>query len=323
MKIKLEKTKSFWLYVFGGVLAMILGGMLLPLWSNVKKDLFFKTWGALSVKIMISGLVLAYVFLYLVKRIRRYHGTPAQMVAIVELVLMVVIAFVCTVSQFVDDFSFGGPSQIFGLVLWVRGASGVFTGYYCDSQFVAEVEKKNKEKKNGSKKDDKKEEIDTDEEPRGRVDDFTVWRLSLAVVLISLGIYMFIKPVFEPIFLQWVFSITIVAVGLFFIVYGLALKPKKVRVKEIKVEEQAENGNGQGNLGKGEEASKLGKKEEVKALEEGRVKIKLDSSANAMTDTATIDAVSKDEINPSANALVPVEKKEEANKKDKKSKKKK
>lgn len=316
MKFKLEKTKSFWLYAFGGILAMALGTILLPIWNESDKDLFFKSWGEMSVKIMISGLVLAYVFLYLIKRIKRYHGTPAQLVAIVELVLMVVIAFVCTVSQFVEDFSFGGPSQIFGLVLWVRGASGVFTGYYCDSQFVAEVEKKNKEKKKGDKKDSKKEEIDTDEEPRGRVDDFTVWRLALAVILISFGVYMFIKPLFEPLFLQWVFSITIVAVGLFFVVYGLALKPKKVKVNPVTVEETDKEKGTQENLGKKEENSKLDRGEETKALPEGRVKIKIDTSANAMTDTATIDAVSNDDgVNPE-RALVPVE-----NKKDKKKKK--
>lgn len=301
MKIRLEKTKAFWLYVVGGILCIVLGCMLMPVWESSNSDVFFENWGSLSVNIMISGLLLAYVLLYLVKRIRRYSGTPAQIVAIVELVLMVVIAVVCTVSAFIDSISFGDPCQIFGLVLWARGASGVFTGYYCDSEFVAEHERKNKAKKKNSEKN-KKEEIDTDEEPRGRVDDFTVWRLSLAVILISLGTYMFIKPPFGALLLQWVFSLVIMAVGLFFTVYGIALKPRKVKVdaKKTAASDTNEHNNAKNTFGK----DGLGGASENQALD-GKVNIQIETSANAMTNTAALDAVSGKQSEENTLALIP------------------
>lgn len=231
MKFRIEKTKSFWMYIVGGFLSIAIGIILLPAWAN--SGLFFSGWGDWSVNIMISALLLAYILLYLVKRIKRYGNTPAQIVAIVELVLMAVIAVVCAVTDFLDyTISFGGPCQIFGIALWVRGASGVYTGYYCDSNIVKEAEEKKKDKKKGqsSKKTSKKEEIDTEKEPKGRVDDFTVWRLTLAIILISLGTYLFVRPAFERIHLQWVFSCAIIVVGMFFVVFGVALKPKNVKV---------------------------------------------------------------------------------------------
>ena len=162
MKIKLEKTNAFWVYILGGVLAVFLGIMLLPAWADT--SLFFSNWGSLSVNIMISGLILAYILLYLTKRIKRYAGTPAQIVAIVELVLMAVIAVVCAVSNFIDyDVSFGGPCQIFGIALWVRGASGVFTGYYCDSNIVKAAEEAKKAREESEKAtDEPKNESDED-----------------------------------------------------------------------------------------------------------------------------------------------------------------
>ena len=276
MKIRLEKTKAFWLYILGGIICVGLGAILLPVWPA---SVFFSGWGGKSVNIMISGLLLAYILLYLIKRINRYSGTPAQIVAIVELVLMAVIAVVCTVSAFFETVRLGDPCQIFGLVLWTRGASGVFTGYYCDSSLA-------KKKKKGEK--EKKPEVNGDEEPRGRVDDFTVWRLTLAVALISVGTYLFILPPFGTNHLQWVFSCAIVAVGLFFTVYGFALKPSKVRVNEV-LENTAPTSQGAGEV---KTPAKEEKSEPV--LDEGKVKIKLDNSATAMTKTAAYDAVKEE-----------------------------
>jgi hypothetical protein len=99
MKLSLEKTRAFWLYIVGGIIALTLGVMLLPVWRGFE-SLFFSGWGEFAINIMMSSALIAYILLYLVKRIRRYSGTPAQIVAIVELVLMVVIAVVCTVSTF-------------------------------------------------------------------------------------------------------------------------------------------------------------------------------------------------------------------------------
>lgn len=291
MKIKLEKTNAFWAYIAGGAVAVILGILLLPAWAST--DLFFSTWGGLSVNIMISGLILAYILLYLTKRIKRYVGTPAQIVAIVELVLMAVVAVVCAVSNFVEyDVSFGGPCQIFGIALWVRGASGVYTGYYCDSNIVraAEEEKKAK-KKNSGKAKGVEVEIDTEATPKGRVEDFTVWRLTLAIVIISIGTYLFVKPAFEAVHLQWVFSCAIILVGLFFAIFGIFLKPNKVKVNSKTP--RPEDIEQQPSFEKPESTQELSGKSAPDQLDESKINIKLgNSSANAMTKTAAYDAIS-------------------------------
>ncbi len=298
MKIKLDKTPSFWMYIVGGLISVAVGVLLLPAWAGM--DLFFSTWSAYSVNIMISGLLLAYILLYLVKRIRRYSSTPAQTVAVVELVLMAVLAVFCAISEFVEyGVDFGGPCQIFGIALWVRGASGVYTGYYCDSNVVkaAEQEKKAKKKNSGSaeeSKEKKKEEekpkaLEANETPKGRVDDFTVWRLTLAIILITAGSYLFIKPAFEKIHLQWVFSCAIIGIACFFVVLGFILKPQRIRVKNespVKKKTESTEEAAQDSAEPTEEAAGY--------LESGKVKINLDNSANAMTQTAAYDAIKEE-----------------------------
>ena len=296
MKLTLEKTKAFWIYIVGGALAMILGGMLMPVWKAFENELFFRSWGEFSVYIMISVVLFAYIFLYLIKRIKRYSTTPAQIVAIVELVLMVVIAVVCTVSAFVDFISFGEPCRVFGLAVWARGVSGVFTGYYCDSSKV----KKNTK---GKKKED-------DEEPSGNVDDFTVWRLVVSVAMISAGTFFFIEPLIEALTLQWLFSCTIILVGAFFTVYGIFLKPVKIKVekpKEVKLDETKK----EAELPKEEEKEELKEAPSIKISLNATNEINETKEVNAITDTASLDAIKEEK-----------EKKEEkAEKKDKKDKK--
>lgn len=289
MKIKLEKTGAFWMYILGGIVAIVVGVMLLPVWAET--NVFFNTWGALSVNIVISVLILTYILMYLLKRVNRYSGTPAQIVAIVELVLMAVIAVVCTASAFVSEVTFGGPSQIFGIALWVRGVSGVFTGYYCDSSFVKKAEMERKARNKRSQLQLVSKDFSDDcELPAGRVDDFTVWRLVFAVFLISFGTYLFFEPAFESIDLQWVFSSILALVGVFFVIFGFALKPIKVRIAKTspKKEDEKQDGNEQ-------EAGETEEEPKAPMLDHGKVNIKLDSSANAMTSTAAYDAV-KDEL---------------------------
>lgn len=300
MKIKLEKTPSFWMYIVGGLISIAVGVLLLPAWAGM--DLFFSEWSAYSVNIMISGLLLAYILLYLVKRIRRYSGTTAQTVAVVELVLMAVLAVFCAISEFVEyGVDFGGPCQIFGIALWVRGASGVYTGYYCDSNVVKAAEKERKERKEkqeqqsadegASKKNEKEKpkELETNEVPKGKVDDFTVWRLTLAIILITAGAYLFIKPAFEKIHLQWTFSCAIIGIACFLVVLGFVLKPQRIKVASespVKKQPQGEEKAARETSEPTEEAAGY--------LESGKVKINIDNSANAMTQTAAYDAIKEE-----------------------------
>lgn len=288
MKLRLEKTRAFWLYIVGGVISAILGAMLLPVWRKYEQ-LFFRSWGEHAIYIMISCLLFAYVIFYLIKRISRYSGTPAQLVAIVELVVMVIIAVICTVSAFFYDFRIGDTCQIFAITLWTRGVSGVFTGYYSDSGL------RKKEKTKGKN------------EEGGKVDDFTVWRLTFSVALITAGACFFIAKPFDDGDLQWVFSCAIILVGLLFVLYGIIVKPKKRNEKvtvnvtgaepnqTVSPEENEEELDSNENQGE-----PLPKKEENKKVNT-KPKIKLDESANAMTSTDIYDALLDDSPVPVEN----------------------
>ncbi len=304
MKLKLEKTKYYWTYVLFGVLCTVLGVTLLPPWSST--GVFFSSWGAYSVNIMISGLIFGYICFYLVKRIKRYSNTPAQIVSVVELVLMAVIAIVCTVSLFVGDVSLGDPCQIFALVVWARGVSGVFTGYYCDSNIVRAAEEERRARKSGKMIVEKTAEKSGESEQVrsvGRVDDFTVWRLVFAVFLISMGTYLFFNPIIKAIHLQWVFSSATFCVGLFFFVFGFAIKPVKEKAKDVPADKAPASASG-----KGADSAELGKSNgeslaaegngaaelDTDAKEEKKISINISNSATAMTKTAAYDAVKEE-----------------------------
>ena len=110
----------------------------------------------------------------------------------------------------------------------------------------------------------------------------------MAIILISAGTYLFVKPAFESIHLQWVFSSTIIIVGLFFAIFGGFLKPNKVKVN--KTSQKAEEKGAAPSVEK-PQGSINGS--ETKAIEEGKVNIKL-GSANAMTKTASYDAIAEE-----------------------------
>lgn len=308
--MRLENTKYYWTYLLFGFLCVLLGTALLPQWATT--EVFFKSWGAYSVNITISGLIFGYIVFYLVKRIKRYSNTPAQVVAMVELVIMAVIAVICTVSLFVSSVSLGEPCQIFALAIWARGVSGVFTGYYCDSKLVMATEEERRAEKMGdeaalAQAREKKKNIDTEAKPKGVVDDFTVWRLAFAVLLISAGTYLFANPLIKAVHLQWVFSGTTIAVGLLFMVFGFFKKPAKVKVdgkaptseKENEKQEEQNEQEKVGNTEKKSTASVEIKEDGTKKLEppkEKKVSIALsDGGANAVTQTAAYDAVKDEE----------------------------
>ena len=183
-------------------------------------------------------------------------------------------------------------------------------------------------------KKEKPTEIDTEAPPKGRVDDFTVWRLAFSVVLISAGTYLFVDPFIKHVHLQWVFSCVTIAVGLFFMVFGMAKKPAKVKIEKASPEAKKEEGQAKADVtaadkSKAEEKtaqqasakdegakkaepvarakkeepvleakkeeSSLEKKEDVPQLEGAKVSIKVSGeSANAMTQTAAYDAIEKE-----------------------------
>lgn len=313
MDTEIKKAKSFVFYMIIGIALFIFGILIMPVWEDVSASLFFAGWSRALVDIMISGLLALYIGFYLVKRIRRYAGTPAQIVAIVELVLMVVIAVVCAVS-FLDVVSLGNSCQIFGLAIWVRGAAGAFTGYFNNYQFKKEQSCEKKEKtENTSKKDTKKIEGASAKKSENTSDvkllegkkgkekgvkgivksgEFTVWHLALAVFFISAGAYLFVRPPFTVVHLQWMFFAIVVCVGIAFFAYAFVVK---ARAKAIALNAQRDctpSDNEQGATIKKDKTPKL-PKEEVKVLDEAKVNIKLSETkeVNAMTNTAAYEKI--------------------------------
>ena len=174
----IKKSKLYWASILLGVLLILFGIMLLPVWGRssniVISSLFFSTWSEKSVNFMISALVLVYIFRFLITKLKKYTGTAVQIIAIVELVMMSMIAIGCSASYF-GIVSIGGPCQIFGLALWSRGVVEIFNGYYSGkSQAVTEyVEKESKRKEKTETTEIKETEPKVEEikEPEAKNDD--------------------------------------------------------------------------------------------------------------------------------------------------------
>lgn len=190
-KLNFRPTRSFWAYICLGVIAVILAVILAPLWSGT--NVFFKSWGSKIVDIMMAVAILAYLILFLAKKIKRAPNTTIQILTVVEFVLLSVIALGCVLSQF-KVINVGGPCQILGLALWCRGTVELFRAYYYR---------------------------------RDSSVHYPVWYVALAVAMVSFGTYIFAKPFFTALHLQWIFCGAIGVAGVLLIIYGIMVKPKK------------------------------------------------------------------------------------------------
>lgn len=190
-KVDFKPTKAFWAYIVLGIIAVLVGVVLAPLWS--KTDLFFKNWGAQTINIMMAIAIVVYLLFYLTKKIRRPQNSTVQILTVVEFVLLSVIALGCVLSQF-RVIDVGGPCQILGVALWCRGTVEVFRAYYYRRDTSAY---------------------------------YPVWYVAIAVAMVTLGTYMFAKPFFTALHLQWIFCGAIIMAGVLLFIYGILVKPKK------------------------------------------------------------------------------------------------
>ncbi len=193
MKISFKKTRFFWLYFIIGILSVIAGVIFAPPWQGVK--IFFSSWGSSLVRIMIGVVVFLYVIFFLARKVKRPQNTAVLMLTVVEIVLLSLIGLGCILSQF-NVISIGGPCHILGLAFWCRGAIEIFRGYYHYK---------------GS----------------AQSSSYSVVNLAVALIMITFGTFIFAKPFFNELHLQWIFSGTFVVVGVLFIVYGVRVKPSR------------------------------------------------------------------------------------------------
>lgn len=190
MKISFKKTRLFWLYIVIGILSVISGVIFAPPWKRV--NIFFSDWGSNLVRIMMGVAIFLYVIFFLAKKVKASPSSAVQMLTVVEIVLLSIIGLGCILSQ-LEIISIGGPCHILGLAFWCRGTIEVFRGYF--------------HYKSSS--------------------SYSVINLVVAIIMITFGTFIFAKPFFNEVHLQWIFSGVFVVVGILFIIYGARVKPSK------------------------------------------------------------------------------------------------
>lgn len=186
-----KKTKFFWLYFVGGILLTIIGVMLMPVWSNVEWA-FWKSYGTDIINIVICGCLLLYLFGFLVRKITKNRGV-VQVLTIVEFVLLALIAVGCVLQQF-RVINIGGACAILGLALWCRGVVEIFRAYY---------------------------------HQKGNNQKYPVWWLVIAISLVSLGVFLYARPLFQDITVLWILVILVFLFAVILLVDGVIAKPKK------------------------------------------------------------------------------------------------
>lgn len=194
------KTKWFWAYIVCGILGLILGVMLMPVWNGCPDWVVWKTWGMSIVNMIICACIVLYLCLFLLNKIMSRSNGVIKVLTIIEFVILSLVALGCVLQQF-KVINIGGACAILGLALWCRGVVEVFRAYY---------------------------------HQRGNNDCYPVWWLVVAIFLVSFGVYLFVKPLFQDVVILWIFVVLILLVSLLLIVDGFLAKPASRRVKTEK-----------------------------------------------------------------------------------------
>lgn len=203
------KTKFFWLYFVGGVIGIILGIMLMPIWNSCPDWVFWKSWGTSIINMIIFVCIILYLVLFLLKKVMKRSNGVIKVLTIVEFGVLALIALGCILQQF-KVINVGGACAILGLILWCRGCVEIFRAYY---------------------------------HQKGNNDKYPVWWLAISIILVTLGTFLFVKPLFQDVHILWVFVIFILLVSLVLIVDGFTSKPAKANKapKEKKSKEKTNN----------------------------------------------------------------------------------
>lgn len=206
---RIKKTKMFWAYIVVGALFVVASIFLAPIW-DFWKECPWKDWGRDIVKIILAAGICIYLFGYLLKRIIRRRGT-IQILSIVEFVLLLLIALGCVLSQ-CNILKIEEACIILGLVLWCEGAIDLFRAYF-------------------HQKDSKS--------------PYPIWRLCIAIALVSVGMWMICKPLFQNIAVLWTFVALLFLLGVLAIVIGALAKPagkaKKAKLAKTKAEKKSDS----------------------------------------------------------------------------------
>ena len=191
-KIIVKKTKAYWLYIALGIVTLIFGILLLPFWGSIWNECPWKSWGTDLVMLFMALVIGLYLFMFLIKKINRYRGV-VQVLTIIEFVLLALIALGLVFSQFNILAIPKQPSVILGLALYCRGVIEIFRAYYYHHSMKT---------------------------------IYPVWWLVVAILFVTFGVYLMIKPLVQLTLIVWLLAISVIVIGIFLIAYGVLANPK-------------------------------------------------------------------------------------------------
>ena len=191
-------TKWFWVYIVLGILGIIAGIMLMPVWSGCPDWVFWKDWGMKIVNMIICVCIVLYLCLYLINKIMSRSNSVVKILTIIEFVLLALVALGCVLQQFKVINIANGACAILGLAMWCRGVVEIFRAYY---------------------------------HQRGNNDRYPLWWLVISICLVSFGVYLFAKPLFSDIVILWIFVVLILLVSIILLIDGPLAKPKSRKTK--------------------------------------------------------------------------------------------
>lgn len=184
------KTKWFWAVSLLGVIGLVLGVFLLPVWDN--SSVFWKSWGAEGVSIVLCGIITVYVLCYLCVRFNKLENSTLKIISTIEIAVLILIAIGCLLQQF-NVFDFFGPCLVFGAVLWLRGFVNVVKAYLY--------------------RHTKKEQ-------------YPLWLVIVSVFMITAGAILVVKPIPGNAFI-WFVSIALLLASAMMLIGGFLMIPKK------------------------------------------------------------------------------------------------
>ncbi len=190
-----QKSKYFWVYIVVGALLMIASVMLMPFWAHVAPDLFFAHWGGNFVKIVIAGVIILYLFGYLLKKVISAQITVVKVLTIIEFTLLALVAIGCIVSQFAV-FSFD-ISIIIALAVWMRGSIEIIRAYYYN----------------------------------GASEKYPIYKLLIAIALVTLGGFIIASNFISSETVLWIATGVAFIFSLIIFVLGFIKNPKQKKKK--------------------------------------------------------------------------------------------
>lgn len=85
-----KDNKLFWLYIVIGIVFILFGAILVPLWKNVEWAPW-KNWSTTIVNLIIAVFLSIYLFGFLIRKITRTRGQTLKILTIIEFVLLLLV----------------------------------------------------------------------------------------------------------------------------------------------------------------------------------------------------------------------------------------